>query len=56
MLLTLKEKEFMMKMLAKQKRNLWSSKEERQMAGELFEKFEQNIRNEKVNDMNESKL
>ncbi|WP_169823095.1 hypothetical protein [Anaerobacillus alkalilacustris] len=56
MLLTLKEKKYLMKLLAKQKRNFWSSKEEQQMAKELLKKFEQNTRNEKVNDMKESKL
>lgn len=43
-------------MLAKQKRSFWCSKQEKQLAEELFEKFEQNIRNEKTNDMKQSRL
>lgn len=56
MLLTLKEKKYLMKLLAKHKGNFWISKEEKQMAEELLEKFEQNTRNQKVNDMKKSKL
>lgn len=56
MLLTLKEKKFIIKLLAKQTRNFWSSKEEKQTAEELLEKFQQNTRNEKVNEMKKSRL
>lgn len=56
MLLTLKEKKFLMKMLQKQKRSLWNSKQEKEMIEELLQKFEQNTRNQAVNDMKESKL
>ncbi|WP_161568136.1 hypothetical protein [Anaerobacillus alkaliphilus] len=56
MLLTLKEKKFLIQMLAKQKRSFWSSSKEKQLAEELLEKFEQNIRNEKTNDMKQSRL
>lgn len=56
MLLTLKEKKFLIKMLAKQKRSLFNSKEDQRLAADLLEKFEQSMRNEKVNDMKKSRL
>ena len=43
-------------MLAKQKRSFWNSKEERQLAEDLLEKFQQNTRNEKMNEMKNSRL
>jgi hypothetical protein len=56
MLLTVSEKKFIIKLLAKKKISFFSSRMEKETAAELLEKFEQNIRNGKVNDMKQSRL
>lgn len=56
MLLSMTEKNFLIKLLTKKNRSFFSSKMEKEISKDLIEKLEQNIRNGNVNDMKQSRL
>ncbi|MCE7793211.1 hypothetical protein K8O68_12360 [Salipaludibacillus sp. CUR1] len=56
MVLTKKEKKLLIRVLKKEKRRVFGSKENKQEISQLIDKLEQSTRNEKVNEVNPSKL
>jgi len=56
MVLTAKEKKMLIRILKKEKRRLFSSKESKRNVNQLLDKLEQSSRNEKVNEVKPSKL
>lgn len=56
MLLTKKEKEFLLRLLKKEKKRLFHNKQDKEMIVHLIEKFEQSSRNERVNKVRSSRL
>lgn len=56
MVLTAKEKKMLIRILKKEKLRLIFSKEQKRDVNQLLDKLEQSSRNEKVNEVNPSKL
>lgn len=57
MLLTKKEKYFLLRLLKKEKRRIFTlRKKDKEMIDQLIEKFEQSRRNEQVNKVKSSRL
>ena len=56
MVLTVKEKKLLLKLLKKERRKRLITKNSRRDIDNLIDNFEQNIRNEKINETKPSKL